>query len=182
VPNFVGFAPAERPRLVGVVVIEEPQGQYYAAEVACPLFARILSRALTILRVAPEDQRLPQSVLASVSAAPAYPTDVVPASQRKSTVALDRLRPAARTAEAVEREGLVPDATGLSARQALALFARHGLSAKLQGNGFVVSQQPPAGALVRSGEPHLLYLSEVAAPVGHSRRGREESSFPPPGP
>ena len=181
VPNFVGFAPAEKPRLVGVVVIEEPQGQYYAAEVACPLFGTIVSRALTILRVVPEDQRLPASVLASNSGAPVYPKGWVPASRRQSSAAPERRAPAALSGDIAE-DGLVPDAFGLSARQALALFAERGLSARLQGSGFVVSQQPPAGARIRPGEPHTLYLSEVATPTGQPRREREESSFPPPGP
>jgi cell division protein FtsI (penicillin-binding protein 3) len=181
VPNFVGFAPAEKPRLVGVVVIEEPQGQYYAAEVACPLFGTIVSRALTILRVVPEDQRLPASVLASNSGTLVYPKGWVPASQRQSSAAPERRRPAALSGDIAE-DGLVPDAFGLSARQALALFAERGLSARLQGSGFVVSQQPPAGARIRPGEPHTLYLSEVATPTGQPRREREESSFPPPGP
>ena len=41
VPNFAGFAPADAPRCVAVVVLEEPQGKYYAADVAAPLFSRV---------------------------------------------------------------------------------------------------------------------------------------------
>ena len=57
IPNFAGFAPAENPRCVAVVVLEEPQGKYYAADVAAPLFSRVMSQALGILRVAPHEQR-----------------------------------------------------------------------------------------------------------------------------
>src|SRR5262249_11895614 len=183
VPNFVGFAPAEKPRLVGVVVLEEPQGQYYAAEVACPLFARIMSRALTILRVAPQGEQLPQSLLASGPLAPApplaYPKGVVPAARRQSVSGSDRERVVSLGMEAADGDEGVPDAMGLSAREALALFARRGLSATIQGSGFVVSQQPPAGVRVRPGEASRLYLSE-AAPLARSKRGHEESSFSPP--
>jgi len=186
VPNFVGFAPAEKPRLVGVVVLEEPQGQYYAAEVACPLFARIMSRALTIMRVAPQEQQLPQSLLASGPVVPppplTFPQGVVPAASRPSGSGLARASLVPSGAQASEADEGVPDAIGLSAREALALFARRGLTATLQGRGFVVSQQPPAGERVRPGEASRLFLSEVAPPLGRSRRGHEESSFPPPGP
>src|ERR1700693_1378772 len=68
VPNFVGFVPADNPRVVAVVVVEEPKGKYYARDVAAPLFARVVSQALDILRVAPAEQRLPATVLASAAA------------------------------------------------------------------------------------------------------------------
>ena len=68
-----------------------------------------------------------------------------------------------------------PDVMGLSARQALAVFARLKLTARLSGTGFVVSQEPPAGAPLRPGEPHSLRLSETAPPI-RPGRGREETS------
>ena len=52
---FGGFAPATDPRLVAVVIIDEPGGeQYYGGEVAAPVFARILSGALRFLAVPPD--------------------------------------------------------------------------------------------------------------------------------
>jgi hypothetical protein len=74
-----------------------------------------------------------------------------------------------------------PDVVGLSARQALAVFARLGMTARLSGTGFVVSQDPPAGAPARAGETHALRLSETAPPINRPGRGREETS-PAPGP
>ncbi len=53
---FAGFAPASRPRLVAVVVVDEPRrGGYYGGQVAAPLFARVMAGALRILDVAPDD-------------------------------------------------------------------------------------------------------------------------------
>ncbi len=49
---FVGFAPANRPRVVTLVMVDEPQGdQYYGGEVAAPAFAELTSRALLALGV-----------------------------------------------------------------------------------------------------------------------------------
>lgn len=57
VASFVGFAPARRPRLVGVVVLDEPWPRYHGGEVAAPLFARAVEPALLYLGVAPgEDE------------------------------------------------------------------------------------------------------------------------------
>jgi len=171
VPNFVGFVPAEKPRLVGVVVLEEPQGKYYAAEVACPLFSRVVGQALGILRIAPEGQRVPQTVLAS-SSVPSYPEGVVPAARRHT----HGTEPPGRE-DSRER---VPDASGLSTRQALSLFARLGVTVRLQGTGFVASQTPVPGEFLRSGQTVTLRLSETAPARGV--RGREETSSSLPSP
>lgn len=174
VPNFVGFAPAEDPRIVGVVVLEEPKGKYYAAEVAAPLFSKIVSQALDILRVAPEEQRLPATVLAAAGGRVSYPAGVVPASVRETPERLP-----APASEPLPADGaLIPDAAGLSARQALALFTRLRLPVRLEGAGFVVSQEPPAGSPVRPGETQTLRLSENAPPISRPGRGREETSSP----
>lgn len=54
--SFVGIAPASNPRLVVVVVIHEPTKiSYYGAQVAAPLFAKVMSGALRILDVPPDD-------------------------------------------------------------------------------------------------------------------------------
>ena len=83
VPNFAGFAPADNPRCVAVVVLEEPQGKYYAAEVAAPLFARVVSQTLGILRVAPREQRVPETMLAQAPPPIRYQAGIVPAAARR---------------------------------------------------------------------------------------------------
>ncbi len=52
---FAGFAPASDPRIVAVVIIDEPtRGGYYGAEVAAPVFGRVMSGALRLLDVPPD--------------------------------------------------------------------------------------------------------------------------------
>lgn len=51
---FAGFAPADNPRVVAVVIINEPgDGRYFGGEAAAPVFAGIVESALKILRVPP---------------------------------------------------------------------------------------------------------------------------------
>jgi cell division protein FtsI/penicillin-binding protein 2 len=172
IPAFTGFAPAEDPRLVCVVVIEEPRGKrYYASEVAAPVFSSLVSQALTILRVPSPQQRVPSTMLAS--GRPRYPAGFVPAA----------LREPAPSAEPAETIGETPDARGLSARQALALFARSGIAVQLRGTGFVIGQVPAAGSPVRTGQVHQLQLAEsIPAPVPQEHRRTEETSPPLVGP
>ena len=52
--SFVGYVPANRPRLLVAVVVDEPStGLYYGGEVAAPAFEQIASFALLNLRIAP---------------------------------------------------------------------------------------------------------------------------------
>ncbi|MEH6558637.1 MAG: penicillin-binding transpeptidase domain-containing protein [Oceanicoccus sp.] len=60
---FAGVAPASSPRLVTVVMIDEPNlDKYHGGEAAAPVFARVVSDALRILNVAP-DKILPANNL-----------------------------------------------------------------------------------------------------------------------
>jgi cell division protein FtsI (penicillin-binding protein 3) len=69
---FAGFAPATQPRLVVVVVIDEPQGAaYYGADVAAPVFANIVTGALRVLAVPPD--ALPPAPLTVVAQAQVTP-------------------------------------------------------------------------------------------------------------
>jgi cell division protein FtsI (penicillin-binding protein 3) len=52
---FAGMAPASDPRLVLVVMINEPRaGKYYGGQVAAPVFSRIMTGALRLLNVPPD--------------------------------------------------------------------------------------------------------------------------------
>jgi cell division protein FtsI/penicillin-binding protein 2 len=53
VASFVGFAPADDPRLLTLVMVDEPQGDIYGGSVAAPAWRDITSFALNYLRIAP---------------------------------------------------------------------------------------------------------------------------------
>ncbi|HBE73629.1 MAG TPA: penicillin-binding protein 2 [candidate division Zixibacteria bacterium] len=53
--SFVGFMPSESPRLLAVVVVNEPKGGHYGGRVAAPICRNIFKRAISLPRgVAPE--------------------------------------------------------------------------------------------------------------------------------
>jgi cell division protein FtsI/penicillin-binding protein 2 len=54
VASFVGFAPADDPELLCVVMVDEPQGAIYGGQVAAPAFGQIMAFALPYLRIAPK--------------------------------------------------------------------------------------------------------------------------------
>jgi cell division protein FtsI (penicillin-binding protein 3) len=65
---FVGMAPASRPQLVALVMIDDPNGKdYYGGLVAAPVFARIMQDALRTLQIPPDVLGVAQSPAADGS-------------------------------------------------------------------------------------------------------------------
>ncbi|MBT6315906.1 penicillin-binding protein 2 [Gammaproteobacteria bacterium] len=63
---FVGMIPASDPKIVVVVVINEPKGsEHYGGQVAAPVFARVASGAMRLLNIPPDDVPIGQSVMSS---------------------------------------------------------------------------------------------------------------------
>jgi len=57
------MVPASNPRLVAVVMIDEPRGkQYYGGLVAAPVFAAVMDDALRLLNVPPDALESRQAV------------------------------------------------------------------------------------------------------------------------
>lgn len=57
VAMFAGMAPADNPRLITVVIVNDPRsGKYYGGEVAAPVFANVTSDALRLLGIPPQLQ------------------------------------------------------------------------------------------------------------------------------
>jgi cell division protein FtsI/penicillin-binding protein 2 len=53
VASFVGFAPADKPKLLVAVVVDEPNGEIYGGQVAAPAWREIVNFALGYLKIAP---------------------------------------------------------------------------------------------------------------------------------
>ena len=63
---FIGMIPAEHPRLVGLVMIDEPAaGACYGGLVAGPVFASVMQGAARLLQIAP-DQQMPAPMMGAL--------------------------------------------------------------------------------------------------------------------
>jgi cell division protein FtsI (penicillin-binding protein 3) len=54
ISSFVGIVPASAPRLAILVLVDEPQGQYYGGFVAAPAFRELAKFALQYLEIPPD--------------------------------------------------------------------------------------------------------------------------------
>ncbi|MCH8056925.1 MAG: penicillin-binding protein 2 [Proteobacteria bacterium] len=56
IASFAGFAPSSDPKLVCIVMINDPSGtQFYGGQVAAPLFSTIMSGALRLMDIPPDN-------------------------------------------------------------------------------------------------------------------------------
>jgi len=194
VSSFAGFAPARNPRLVGVVVIDEPRGKrYYGGEVAAPVFREVL---LDLMRL-PEGPFVARD--AEIAARPPAPAPVtvpdlrlLPPEAAERRLAAYGLRarfegegprvlthsPAA--GEAAERGTgvrvrlappedslgrVMPDLAGLAVREALRRLAPLGVTPRIEGRGLVARQSPEAGAALGRKREARLWCEPGVAPL-----------------
>ena len=53
IASFIGFAPAENPEVIAMVIIDEPQGLYYGGTIAAPVMAELYGMVLPYLGIEP---------------------------------------------------------------------------------------------------------------------------------
>jgi cell division protein FtsI (penicillin-binding protein 3) len=129
--SFVGFVPADDPRAVIAVLIDEPGTSSYGGVVAAPVFRAIAASVLQRLGVPPAAP--PPEV--EMAAAP-------PTRAKKPAAAPAR---AARDDDDTVADGGAPNLIGLSRREAIARAQAEGLQVEVIGVGYVIVQEPAPG-------------------------------------
>jgi cell division protein FtsI (penicillin-binding protein 3) len=177
--SFIGYAPAQKPRLLVAVVLDEPMIAHQGGVAAAPVFRRVMQASLRHLGVPAESNstlaqqvRARQRPLAQVppllaaaegvgsgTPSPLLAADVVPASLIGGGPS------------AVGRgESLVPNLVGQTARAALASARQGEFSVRIVGTGVVARQDPIAQTHVTRGSQLTLHLrpppeAEAVGPV-----------------
>lgn len=146
VASFVGFLPAEDPRLAILVVIDEPRVGVYGGLTAAPVFSQIAAQAMQYLKIPanqpkPHDEALPSLEQLLVEAQPTF------------------IKSLDQTAAADDGGLLMPDFLGLSYRQVLELMEDRQLNVSFKGRGRVVEQSPRPGVAVPYGTPVWVKLA-----------------------
>ena len=135
VASFCGYVPADRPRLVILVVVDEPKGAQYGGTIAAPAFKEIAEATLRYLGVAPS----------------------IPS----RTLDLDAPMLAAFSQPVPQTHAGVPDVRGLDARAAISRAVASGLQVRAVGSGVVQSQIPEPGQALPSNRVLTLAFAEI---------------------
>ena len=150
--SFVGFVPSRNPVLTVLVMVDSPRvGGDTGGAIAAPIFKRIADASLRRLGVTPTINPTPPVIVARQG-------------QQGPTPAAAPIVTPAVVALPSNAETGVPDLRGMSAREALRELARVGLSARMQGAGVVVQQNPRAGAPLEPGATCTLILARRPPP------------------
>jgi len=131
--SFVGFAPAADPKILIVVVVNEPQKGFHGGVVAAPTFRRIAQQTLHALQVSPERMKEKSEKVATFD-------NTIP-----SQPSLVALQPVAYGPKKYNQAMMMPDLTGLSLREALNRLKNFAGSLDIHGSGRVVGQNPEPG-------------------------------------
>jgi cell division protein FtsI (penicillin-binding protein 3) len=154
--SFVGFVPVDEPRLVMLVMLDEPRNEKWGSEAAAPIFAAIAAPVLRHLEILPRD---------------APPVQIVAGAPAESAAG-GHGRTAAVAMEAAEAAaGVMPDLRGSTLRQALTALTPRGVRVEVAGRGRVVHQAPAPGDPLDADAVARLVLSRTVVRV--AQRGPE---------
>ncbi len=171
--SFVGFFPANEPKYLVLVMVDEPTRNQYGGIVAAPAFKEIAGRLLTytgFLNESRVDVKSPEKnkkntrslKLASLESPWLVGNKASFENSENIKVKTPEMRLPGHLAKAASQ---VPDVTGKSLRNAVELFARAGIVPELKGSGArVIKQSPPPGsAWIKNGGKmdYILWLSEL---------------------
>jgi len=145
--SFVGFLPSRNPVAAIIVVIDSPHAHgYYGGPIAGPVFQRIAEATLRHFGVAPTLDAPPPVLVARRDDRSGF---------QPVRAALVSLATSGDTGSMRD----LPDLRGLSAREALKVLTKLGLTGRITGNGSVMAQRPVAGTPVEPGTTTELWLA-----------------------
>lgn len=134
VGTFVGFMPADRPRLVILVVIDEPKANHYGGVVAAPAFSQVGLWSLNYLRINPQFRVLEARAEPREAAGKKHGQEPV------VSVALELINE-----DGYKELDVLPSFEGLGMREVLKKLRSLGLKAVLEGTGLAFKQEPEPG-------------------------------------
>jgi cell division protein FtsI (penicillin-binding protein 3) len=182
VGSFVGMLPADEPRYLVLVLLDEPDAVQYGGIIAAPVFRHVAAKILAYHGILPDVEaarerdfsggaaergdgkgKKREQALADTSSKASQGKTSQAAAPPKAGSSRGSVGPAARGDPPAEHAGsTVPSVLGLSMRNAVEIFAARGIVPVIRGKGgVVVRQSPESGALWPDGAKECtLWLEE----------------------
>lgn len=174
IASFIGFAPADNPRIAALVIVDSPQGVYYGGQVAGPVFRNVILDTLRYLEIPPElpaKEETKEKKLVVPDVKNKAVNDAVKELKKlglevriegEGEIIVTQLPPAGTevnqgstvvlyTQNAEDQQVIVPDLKGRTIKEASKILADLGLGMAPQGSGLAALQEPIPGEKVEKG-------------------------------
>ncbi|MEW6522545.1 MAG: penicillin-binding transpeptidase domain-containing protein [Bacillota bacterium] len=178
IASFVGFAPADNPQVVGLVMVDDPVGAYYGGQVAAPVFGAMIRDILRYLEVPPSlpppAARTPVQMATVPDVTHLVLEEALAVMERaglaalgmgEGTVVVSQFPVAGvqvprgttvvcyvdQGGKAPSGEVTVPRLAGKTIKEAGEIVSRLGLKLQAEGSGVAREQVPAPGTLLRPG-------------------------------
>lgn len=174
IASFIGFAPADHPRIAALVIVDSPQGVYYGGQVAAPVFKNVVLDTLRYLEVPPEITGEAKFMEEKIIVPDVKNKKINIVTKELKSLGLKvqvegqgdkviiQLPPAGSqvikgsttilyTQDENSDQVIVPDLTGRTIKEASIILSELGLEMAPQGSGLAVIQEPQPGSKVDKG-------------------------------
>ncbi len=153
--SFVGFFPANNPKIVCLILVNSPKDGRYGGLVAAPIFKNIASR---IINLNPNNfENSSPAIPERNSYTSTYVSNQKSDNNNKYT--FNNINNQSTT-PIVIKPGSMPDLKQFSLREAIVTLSKIGLKYKVNGSGVVVEQSILPGTNIRKGEYCELFCKE----------------------
>ncbi len=155
--SFVGFLPADNPKVACLVLVKAPKIGRYGGQVAAPIFKEIAEKIVDAdINIVPSEMKIERKedafddFLFTVKQNRENENSMRSANLPSGKDAKEDLKDKKKTL------GRMPKLEGVSIREAIKLLSAAGIKCKVVGNGRVVSQSIAPGSTIKSGTECLL--------------------------
>jgi cell division protein FtsI (penicillin-binding protein 3) len=149
--SFIGFFPAEDPRLVGLITLDNPRTEHLGGLTAAPVFKNAAKRIVSLSG---------ESILAgavnqvSFSSLPQEASEFT--RQEPGELPMEGRDLFAAADTNAQGQTLLPDLRGMTIREAVRILRAHDLRWRLKGSGLVINQIPEPNTPIKTDEECLL--------------------------
>lgn len=166
IASFCGYFPSNKPKYSMIVVINNPQGAYYSALVAGPVFREIADKVYA------SDMQMFERINETTRATNALAPEAKAGQERAKQIVYKALAIKNPSAKQIDtkydipdygikyQEGIAPDVRGMGLKDALFVVGNSGLKPVINGFGKVIKQSIEAGLPINKGQMITLELQQ----------------------
>ena len=143
IASFAGFFPAEAPKAVIFVMVDEPKKGKYGGKVSGPVWKTIAGELIAYWGLTPTYKEDP--LLQETENKPKPKTTVAVKQHTPRTFGVRKVMPFSIHRDWTREVGVMPNLIGLTTREAYIQLTLHGLKAKFEGSGKIIEQSIPGG-------------------------------------